>query len=165
MSRSQRVVTFVMLFGLALLPLVAGSASAASAPANDEFDHARPIDSIPYTGSQNTADATKRLSDPFTCEGKVGRTVWYSLRRANGVNLTVDTFGSDYDTVLTVYDRDSQTGVSGPAGLRRIACNDDTGTTQSSVQFRARANVTYYIMVGTYDVGDGGHLKLNVSRT
>src|SRR5262249_47428152 len=70
----------------------------------------------------------------------------------------VDTVGSDYDTVLSVY-----TGSCG--NLTRLACSDDFGSTiaesnRSVLTFAARAGTTYLIEVS--GKGTGGNLKLRL---
>jgi len=52
-----------------------------------------------------------------------------------------NTFGSDYDTTLSVH-------VGRSSALVQFACNDDTGSLQSRVRFDAVASVTYYLKVG-----------------
>jgi hypothetical protein len=78
--------------------------------------------------------------------------------------MTANTFGSDYDTILSVYE--------GPCdGLTVLpdGCNDDDPRdgAQSQVSFQARAGTTYSFMVSAYD-GDGGTLvfgaRLQLSR-
>jgi hypothetical protein len=53
----------------------------------------------------------------------------------------VDTAGSGYDTVVSVYD----------TSLTEVACNDDAGgSLQSRAGFTARAGETYLVQVGAY---------------
>jgi hypothetical protein len=67
----------------------------------------------------------------------------------------VDTFGSDYDTVLTAY-----TGTD-PTALTEVACNDQSsGGNQSLIVFPVSAGVTYSIEVSSFFSG-GGNLVLN----
>ncbi len=73
--------------------------------------------------------------------------VWYSFTPAVSSPLTADTFGSDYDTLLSAY-----TGTQG--ALTQLACNDDAGSgVQSRVRFPVTAGTTYYFMVA--GVGGG----------
>ncbi len=77
--------------------------------------------------------------------------------------MTVDTFGSGFDTVLAVY--------TGPSlgSLTRVVCDDDTGGVQSKVQFPAVPGTTYWIQVGGYDspsaLPQTGDLVLNIARS
>jgi Family of unknown function (DUF6299) len=134
-----------------LLPSVA----AAQPPPNDDFDSATVIGSLPFSDSLSTVEATTASDDP-SCFG-AGPTVWYSFTPASDVRVNANTFGSDYDTTISVY-----TGSRG--SLSQIACNDDTVGVQSRVGFIATAGTTYHIMVGSFSGGPGGNLQLTVQE-
>jgi hypothetical protein len=110
-------------------------------PPNDEFNNATPIAAIPYAASSDVTNATKAPDDPF-CYG-ANQTVWFAYTPTANLRLEANTFGSNYDTTLSVY-----TGTRG--ALAQIACNDDSnGTLQSRVRFDATAGTTYYFMVSS----------------
>jgi hypothetical protein len=136
--------------------LVLPSAAMAVPPPNDDFDAATVISSLPFTDSLNTTEATTASDDP-DCFGN-GPTVWYSFTAGSDIHVDANTFGSDYDTTVSVY-----TGSRG--SLTQIACNDDTGGVQSQVVFQATPGVTYFIMVGAFASGPGGNLQLTVQET
>jgi len=78
--------------------------------------------------------------------------VWFKLRRGSETSITADTRGStaegnDYDMVLAVYERRG----SGVDGLVEVDCNDDVNADNrvSEIEFVAKANTMYYLMVGT----------------
>ena len=49
-------------------------------PPNDLIENATPISALPFTASQDSVDATRSPSDPFsTCIGGAVPTVWYSF--------------------------------------------------------------------------------------
>jgi subtilisin family serine protease len=76
--------------------------------------------------------------------------VWWKWTASADGLLYLNTFGSDFDTVLAVY-----TG-SAINSLSEVATNDDSGdTTQSSLAISVTAGVTYYIAVDGFDVGEG----------
>src|SRR5262249_42227847 len=79
--------------------------------------------------------------------------VWYRYTApANGV-VSVQTLGSNYDTVVSV-----STGTCG-GGLVEEACNDEFGGThQSSVKAAVTAGTTYVIEVTSF-VPSGGTLQ------
>jgi Ca2+-binding RTX toxin-like protein len=133
-------------------------------PANDKFADTQPVGTDPlWTAS--TVGATTEASEPLaSCEGNLfGATAWYSLTVTVDSSVTVDTFGSDFDTVLAVY--------TGPSlgSLSRVTCDDDTSGVQSRVQFSAVPGTTYYIQAGGYDspsaIPQMGNLVLNITRT
>ncbi|MGD8813649.1 MAG: C1 family peptidase, partial [Anaerolineales bacterium] len=129
-------------------------------PANDDFDAATVVSSMPYSTAQDTIGATNAGDDPgYSCLGDSQRynTVWYRYTPSASGTLDINTFGSDFDTVLGVY-----TGTRG--SLTSVACNDDSGSLQSSVSFTASAETAYHIQVASYSSG-GGTLELNADFT
>jgi hypothetical protein len=135
------------------LVLVASSPAAAAPPDNDDFDAAVLITAIPAAETADTTEATVADDDP-TCVGLDTHTVWYDLLLAEETEVVFDTFGSDYDTTLSVF-----TGERG--NLEFVDCNDDSGSLQSRVRFTAAAGVTYHLMVGSFFDSPGGHLELH----
>jgi hypothetical protein len=110
-------------------------------PSNDDFNNAIQISSIPYSISYDVTNATTAPDDP-SCFGN-NQTVWFSYTPSTNLRLEANTFGSNYDTTLSVY-----SGIRG--ALTQIACNDDSnGTVQSRVRFDATAGTTYYFMVSS----------------
>ncbi|WP_194282972.1 DUF11 domain-containing protein [Saccharothrix syringae] len=146
--------------------LVGATPGWAVAPSNDDFANAQAHTGA-FTDSQNTADATTETGEDraLSCifNGSfpdIGKTVWYGLTVADGTELTVDTFGSNFDTVLVVY-----TGAD-LSSLTEVACNDDSGGSQSRVSFTASGSTTYWIQAGGYVFSYGaesGDLDLNVA--
>lgn len=110
-------------------------------PPNDDFNQATIAPSIPFTVSQNVANATVAVDDPF-CAGRT-QTVWFAFTPAEDIRIEANTFGSNYDTTLSVY-----RGTRG--ALTQIACNDDSNGPQSRVRFDAVAGTTYYFMVSSF---------------
>jgi len=132
-------------------------------PLNDDINNATVIpassSSFSRTYTQDTTNATTASDDPyFTCKGeRKYHTVWYRITPTVDGTLTVDTNGSDYDTVLAVW-RGSR------GNLTSVGCDDDGGSgTQSYLRVDVRANTTYYIEVAGYGSGDAGNLTLHVS--
>ena len=98
----------------------------------------------------------------------VGSTVWWFFDSASSGTVTIDTFGSDFDTQLHVYEFIPSAGF---AGLALVANNDDTGGGQSQVTFDVAAATRYEIRVGgsrsieTITSGSEGNIVLNGSFT
>ena len=84
-------------------------------------------------------------------EVPVAHTVWYRIVGTGGP-VTVDTAGSDFDTVIAVY---TSTGAGGFTPVPD-ACVDDVPleplgrTLQSAVTFDTVAGTTYYVQIGGY---------------
>jgi hypothetical protein len=140
-----------------LTALVGAQASGGkgSGPGNDSFVGATPVASLPARVATNTLSAGTEPGEPTRPCGQIGRTVWYSLSLPAVTTVAVDTFGSNFDTVLAVY------SASPPSPSALVACNDDTASAQSRVTFTAAAGVTYFVQVGGA-AGAGGNLVVNV---
>lgn len=123
-------------------------------PPNDDFNNATVVPSIPFSTSENATNATVAQDDPFCVERN--QTVWYAFRPTRNIRLEANTFGSNYDTTLSVY-----TGSRG--ALTQVACNDDSnGTLQSRVRFDATAGTTYYFMASSFSPVDPANLTFNL---
>lgn len=86
--------------------------------------------------------------EPGVWEVPFGRTVWYSFD-GTGQDVTLDTAGSDFDTVLGVYESD----------LTQVTCVDDVATdTEYSLQARVTVATqegrTYLVQAGGFAYGD-----------
>lgn len=128
-------------------------------PPNDDIDDAKNISNkMPWKFTADTTEATLDITDP-SCEGK-SRSVWFKYTRPKkwgSRRVELNTFGSDYDTVLSVY--------SGrPGNLERIRCSDNAAGYQSKLFFKAEPGKTYWIMVGSARNSAGGKLKLTAKQ-
>src|SRR3989442_10607968 len=95
-------------------------------------------------------------SDPNHAGNVGGKSVWWSWTAPSAGSVTINTFGSTFDTLLGVY-----TGTSVSA-LTTVASNDDSGgTMQSSATFNAVAGTTYQIAVDGYNAASG-NITLNL---
>ncbi|MGQ3190375.1 S8 family peptidase [Neoaquamicrobium sediminum] len=83
--------------------------------------------------------------------------VWWRYTPTASGAITIDTLGSNFDTVLAVY-RGSSVG-----SLAEVASNDDADyyTIQSQVRFNATAGVEYQIAVAGY-MNEAGNIRLSV---
>jgi len=145
----------------------------AISPANDAWQNATVIGSIPFSDAVDTNDANQEGDEPVLgpapedlCDGVPLRagltTVWYKYTAPAApasALVSMDTLGSsqtdidpstglpyEYDTYIAVY-----TGTpSGNPTL--VACNDDNDAGfRSQVGFTAVANTVYYIQVAQYN--------------
>ncbi len=129
----------------------------AAPPVNDDLANAFSVtEPLPFTHSVSTVDATSG-SDPVVCF-EATHTVWYSYTPTTTGPFTVDTFGSDYDTILEAYYLAPENGYF-------AGCSDDAGTgVQSSLGLWGTQGEAIYFLVGSGNGSPGGNLVLNVNR-
>ena len=126
-------------------------------PPNDDFANAAVLDpsTLPSTTTGTNADASGETGE--TGGDGALNTVWWRITPAADGDLTVDTFGSGFDTVLSIF-----TGTS-VDNLTLVADDDDSGGgVQSEVTFAATASTTYYIQVDGFGPLTGA-ITLNAS--
>lgn len=82
--------------------------------------------------------------------------VWFKYTPTCTHTALLDTCGSSYDTVLSVY-----TGACG--SLSQIACNDDSCGFQSRLSVNLTGGVTYYIRLGGFSSAAGAYV-LNIGQ-
>ncbi len=125
-------------------------------PANDVMSTATTIDNLPFSIQQMTVDATSDEVKPF-CSSNSGRSVWYQYTPNSDQMLNIDTFGSNYDTVLSIFTEQS-------GSLNEVFCNDDfKEQIQSQLQVELTENTTYYLVVNGYQ-SVTGNLSLNMQQ-
>ena len=88
--------------------------------------------------------------------GAGGASLWWSWTPPASGAVTIDTQGSDFDTLLAVYTERSVDA------LTVVASNDDATGLQSEVSFMAQQGVVYHIAVDGYG-GATGSVVLNVA--
>jgi len=107
------------------------------------------------TDTSNTTVDVQSL--PECGDISIGSTVWYHFAPEQDIDLVADTFGSDFDTVLAIYQRPADTD-----GLELVGCNDESSqSSQSRVTIRAKSGETYYLQVGGFG-GQTGSLVFNL---
>lgn len=125
-------------------------------PANDSCANAEPITDGTYTGSTTCAAPDGSAS----CgSSNATNSVWYTWSAACDGTLTLDTCGSAFDTVLSVYR-------GGCGAFQELACNDDSSvcgesSLQSSLSLPVTAGEVYTIRLSGFD-GWAGAFTLNV---
>jgi hypothetical protein len=101
-------------------------------PANDDFDSATLISSVPFTDTTSTAGATAAPDDPTRCS-TTESSVWYSFTPATTTDVYTD-IGTGGFHVVGIFS-------GGRGSLSKVGCGNDV------VQWRAEQGVTYHIMV------------------
>jgi hypothetical protein len=137
-SNIRRLIRLVVAATIGLALVVLAAPAALAQPANDDFANATVIGSLPFSTTEDTTQATWDPSDPSGCSSN--GSVWFAFRPPSNMTIQADTFGSDYDTVLSAW-----TGTHGALDL--VACNDDFSGGQSRIVYQATGGTTYYFMV------------------
>jgi hypothetical protein len=134
-------------------------------PANDTFDGATGISALPFSRSGIDTTSATETGEPqpaATCATGIGKTVWFRYQPSSTHEMSVDTQGSNFDTVVVVY-----RGTALP-GLSPVACDDDFFADRTSkATFTAQAGQTYYIQAGGWKDATNppkfGSLNVNAS--
>jgi hypothetical protein len=135
--------------------------------ANDEPADAEPIAigdaiSVATSGTDEEPEATCTVESEEAggeVEIPLGHTAWWSFTGTGG-DVTINTAGTDFDTVLGVY-------VLQGDELVQVGCVDDVfdeegnGTVQASLTVATEAEVTYLIQAGGFGLS-AGQLELSV---
>jgi phospholipase/lecithinase/hemolysin len=131
---------------------------ATGAPVNDNFANRITLQGTSATASGTNARATRESGEPRHAGNAGGKSVWWTWTAPASGTVTVDTMGSNFDTLLGVY-----TG-SSVSGLTTVASNDDAGggTTASKLSFAATAGKQYQIAIDGYG-GVAGSITLHVN--
>src|SRR5256885_1644644 len=106
------------------------------------------------TNLDSNIGASREIGEPLITGDDGGASVWYSWTAPSNGIVTLDTIGSDFDTLLGVY-----VGNSVDA-LTLVAEDDDSGLgVTSSLAFNAVAGTKFYFVVDGF-LGDEGNITL-----
>jgi PKD repeat protein len=161
--RLPLVVTLVLtlVLGLGLSPASFNSVAVARTlfqspppvpPANDNFDNATSLISLPFAQTVDAAFATLEPNEPQYCYYS-SQTVWYKLTLDHSAWVGVS-HSSNANSSLTVY----RAYGPGFGGLSQVACNGYN----SYLTFQAEAGATYYFQQGT--IYGSGNLFIDVQE-
>lgn len=113
---------------------------------NDDFEDARNIVSDTFEDVSFTQQATKENGEPVHVGSAIGQSLWWRWKATRSGHAEITTFGSDFDTVLAVYEGDSI------GALNVLAENDDSGGALSSrVSFDVKVGEVYDIAIDGND--------------
>ena len=128
-----------------------------SRPVNDDFsDRTQLSNKLPVTANGSNLDATMEPSE-YGMEYKWSRSVWWEWTSPITGDIAINTLGSDFDTVLSVYTNSTL------ADLQLVAASDDytNGLFTSQATFQAKAGVVYQIAVDGKR-GAFGNIQLSI---
>ncbi len=134
-----------------------------TAPPNNNFANAQILPGSSGTVTGGNAGATQESGEPsHEPNGNPGgASVWYQWTAPFTGTATIDTIGSNFDTILGVY-----TGTA-VGSLTEVVKDDDSGGSNTSkVTFNATSGTVYRIAVDGFNRGSGpstGSITLNYS--
>ncbi|HEX7860334.1 MAG TPA: Ig-like domain-containing protein [Verrucomicrobiae bacterium] len=113
----------------------------------------------------NNVAATRQKGEPNHAGAAGGKSIWFAWRAALTGTVTIDTVGSDFDTVLGVY-TNAFLQINAVSNLVEVASSDDdpANAPLSKVKFNGEAGRTYFIAVDGRD-GFAGNVVLNIRQT
>jgi|GEM_PF-840745 len=138
--------------------IVVGLAQTASAgPGNDLFANRVAMSGTTASASGANHGATAEAGEPAHAGYAASRSVWWSWTAPTSGQVTIDTIGSDFDTLLALY-----TG-SALTGLTAVASDDQSGGGNTSlVRVPVAAGTTYQIAVDGWQ-GQAGGVQLHIA--
>jgi hypothetical protein len=131
----------------------------AAPPDNDAFANASVITGLSGTVAGSNVDATDEVGEPASCDGRAS--AWFRWTAPATGTLAMDTFGSLFDTVLSL-----QTGNSIGTSTD-LGCNDDDaggGLHSRMTAVPVTWGTTYHVRVAGFD-GNQGSFLLNWTLT
>ena len=144
-------------------------------PANDNFANAISITGNSFTDTKDSSAATTETADPApscaqgsTTNGR-SNSIWYQFKPATSGTASLDTSGSNFDTVLSIW-------TGSPGSFTAVAC--DNGIVEAGIirvtqlqNVPLTAGTTYFIMLSSFGPRDpnpvalGGKSVLNFTFT
>ncbi len=141
-----------------------GSMNLVAPPANDAFGNPVIIDTTDFSYRMNTTLAADDSSDPFEllpaeC-ASTDASVWFQFTATTAQTLQFSTQGSDYDTILALFEGDQLNDLS------LVGCNNDVGGSllHSSVVADVETSTTYTLMITGAIYSYSGFLELHVAE-
>jgi hypothetical protein len=127
-------------------------------PVNDSFAQRVPLEGPNLTATGASYFATKEPGEPDHAYERGGASLWWSWTPPVSGRVVIDTAGSDFDTLLAVYEGSVLTN------LVPVARNDDVSTNQvtSALTCPVTAGTVYAIAVDGFN-GEPGVVQLNLA--
>jgi hypothetical protein len=155
----KHVTRLLVVLALLMASVAAPAAAlAAGPPVNDDWANAPVITAIPYSDAVDTTEATT-TGDTYNYCGGGSNTVWYRIELPDDTRVEISTAGSDFDTVIDLYE-----WVDPPGAFAPVACDDNSGPSGSSrLVADMIAGQVYAIMASSPSGQPGGRLSLGLS--
>ena len=141
------------------IPIAIGNSS--SPPLNDNFANAQTLLGTSPSVAGANVNATKENIEPNHSGNTGGKSVWYQWTASATKTVTIDTVGSNFDTLLAIYTGNALNN------LTLVTNNNDiihSANLQSRVTFNAIAGTVYRIAVDGFN-GANGNIIVTANQT
>lgn len=128
------------------------------APAGDDFANGIVLAGNTGTANGSSTYASKESGEPSHAGNVGGASVWWIWTAPTSGQVSFNTLGSGFDTLLGIYTGNTVNALTG------VASNDDSGGTQSQLSLVAQAGTAYHIAVDGKN-GASGAIVLNWNFT
>ena len=126
--------------------------------ANDDLADAAPLSGFDDGASATNVQSSEEAGEPIHAGSGGGYSLWWRWTAPSAGTVTIDTCGSNFDTVLAVY-----RSAASPAALTdRVASSDDACGTRSRVTFTTGAGQAYVIAVDGFASAPFGNVVLRL---
>lgn len=135
----------------------------AEPPSNDDLAQAEDV-TLPFSDVADTSEATVEVGEPILlCDYRPTlNTIWYRVSVDEDQRVFGDTVGSDFDTIVAVFEKEDPALTEPPTGfegLRPILCEDRDR--EDLFAFNAEEGTTYYIQIGGHADHPSGSVAFN----
>jgi hypothetical protein len=134
------------------------TATGFAGPTNDMFANRITLTGSSITVNTTNVGATSEAGEPSHAGFPPRQTLWWTWTAPGSGSVDIDTFTSNFDTVLAVY-----TG-SAVNMLTQVAANDQFGGNQSKVTFTAAGGTVFQVVVGGF-FSATGNVTMHVTFT
>jgi hypothetical protein len=127
---------------------------------NNNFANRTVLTGTSITTTANNATATKETGEPKHAGNAGGKSLWWTWTAPSSGSVTIDTAGSNFDTLLAVYTGSSVSALTAVTG----GSSDDASSTvtTSKATFNVTAGTVYQIAVDGY-AGASGNITLHLN--
>ncbi len=130
------------------------------APLNDDFENAASVSSSYFVLSGSNLNGSSETNEPSHDVEATGKSIWWNWTATEGGFTEISTEGSDFNTVIVVYQGDAL------ESLQLVAKNRDTSPDNNGAEvgFEAVAGVSYRIAIDGLQ-GESGNVSLSLGQS
>lgn len=155
--------TFVAIVSmLAAFLSTTGPPAHAEPPANDAWESATEVTSVPFRTTVDTTEATTDAVRPPDMRRRVAHSVWYHINLARDQRLIFSTRGSNFDHYLTLFHAENATDA--PNLWTKEARRGGSQRWPAGLLLELQGDEDYFVMISSHTGNPGGLAKLQIRR-